>query len=195
MKIHVEEISPVKKKISIEIPEEQVIKEVDSFYKDLGKKAKIKGFRPGKVPRDVLRRYFKDYVKTEVIQKIIQETYPQALTEANLKPVSLPIIDPGEFEDHKPFQYTAVMEVKPEIQLGGYTGLKIEGKKEDVREDEIEERLRSLQNLHANLKTLSEERPIQAGDYVLLDYEASLEGKPIEWEKGDVVPIFPLFSG
>ncbi len=180
MKIHVEEISPVKKKVSIEITEDQVKKEVDSFYKDLGKKAKIKGFRPGKVPRDILKRYFKDYVKTEVIQKLIQETYPQALTEANLKPVSLPIFDPGEFEDHKLFQYTAVIEVKPEIQLGEYTGLKIEGKKEEVREEEVDGRLKSLQNLHANLKTLSEERPIQADDYVVLDYEASLEGKPLE---------------
>lgn len=200
MKIHVDEISPVKKKVSIEIPEDQVIKEVDSFYKDLGKKANIKGFRPGKVPRDILKRYFKDYVKTEVIQKLIQETFPQALTEAHLNPVSLPIFDPGEFEDHKPFQYTAVIEVKPEIQLGEYTGLKIEGKKEEVRDEEIEDRLKSLQNLHANLKALSEERPIQAGDYVILDYEASLEGRPLEEGKavnftvevgsGNFIPAF-----
>ena len=183
MRASAEEISPIKKKISIEIPEDQVHKEVESFYKDLGKKAKIKGFRPGKVPRNILERYFKDYVKTEVVQKLIQDTYPQALSETDLQPVSPPVIDPGEFEGGKSFQYSAVIEVKPDIKLEGYTGLKIEGKKEEVKDEEVEERLRALQNLHANLKTISEARPIQAGDYVIVDYEASMGGKPLEGGK------------
>jgi len=183
MKANVEEISSIKKKVSIEIPEDQVTKEVESFYKDLGKKAKIKGFRPGKVPRDILERYFKDYVKAEVVQKLIQDTYPQALSEADLQPVSPPVIDPGEFVEGKSYQYSAVIETKPDITLGGYTGLKIEGKKEGAKDEEVEERLKALQNLHANLKTLSEVRPIQAGDYVILDYEASMGGKPLEGGK------------
>jgi trigger factor len=183
MKANVEEISSIKKKVSIEIPEDQVTKEVESFYKDLGKKAKIKGFRPGKVPRNILERYFKDYVKAEVIQKLIEETYPKALSETDLQPISPPVIDPGEFEEGKPFQYSAVLEVKPEIKLEGYTGLKIEGKKEEVKDEEVEERLKALQNLHANLKTISEARPIQAGDYVIVDYEASMGGKPLEGGK------------
>jgi len=183
MKTSVEEISSIKKKVFIEIPEDQVNKEVESFYKDLGKKAKIKGFRPGKVPRNILERYFKDYVKTEVVQKLIQDTYPQALSEIDLQPVSPPVIDPGEFEGGKSFQYSAVIEVKPDIKLEGYTGLKIEGKKEEVKDEEVEERLRALQNLHANLKTISEARPIQAGDFVIVDYEASMGGKPLEGGK------------
>jgi trigger factor len=183
MKTSVEEISSIKKKVFIEIPEDQVNKEVESFYKDLGKKAKIKGFRPGKVPRNILERYFKDYVKAEIVQKLIQDTYPQALSETDLQPVSPPVIDPGEFEGGKSFQYSAVIEVKPDIKLEGYTGLKIEGKKEEVKEEEVEERLKALQNLHANLKTISEARPIQAGDYVIVDYEANIGGKPLEGGK------------
>jgi trigger factor len=183
MKASVEEISSVKKKISVEIPEDHVTKEVDSFYKDLGKKAKIKGFRPGKVPRNILERYFKDHVKAEVIQKLIEESYPKALSETDLQPVSPPVIDPGEFEGGKSFQYSAVIEIKPDIKLEGYTGLKIEGKKQELKDEEVEERLKALQNLHANLKTISEARPIQAGDYVILDYEASMGGKPLEGGK------------
>jgi trigger factor len=76
-----------------------------------------------------------------------------------------------------------VIEVKPDIQLEGYTGLKIEGKKEEVKDQEVEERLKALQNLHANLKTISEARPIQTGDYVIVDYEASTGGKPLEGGK------------
>jgi len=183
MNVNVEEISSIKKKVSVEIPGDDVTKEVDSFYKDLGKKAKIKGFRPGKVPRNILERYFKDYVKAEVVQKLIGESYPKALTEANLEPVSPPVIDPGEFNEGKSFQYSAVIDVKPDIKLEGYTGLEIEGKKEELKDEEVEQRLKSLQNLHANLKTVSEGRPIQAGDYVIVDYEASVGGKPLEGAK------------
>jgi trigger factor len=183
MRANAEEISPIKKKISIEIPEDQVTQEVDSFYKELGRTAKIKGFRPGKVPRNILERYFKDYVKTEVVRKLIEESYPEALSETQLEPVSPPVVDPGEFAEGKPFQYSAVIEVKPEIKLEGYTGLKIEGKKEEVKDEEVEERLKALQNLHSNLKTISEVRTIQAGDYVILNYEATLNGKALEGGK------------
>ncbi len=180
MKVSVEEINPIKKKMSVEVPEEQVIKEVDSFYREVSQKAKIKGFRPGKVPRNILERHFKDYVKAEVIQKLIQESYPQALTEAKLHPVSNPLIDPGEMEGGKPFQYAATIEIKPEIKLEGYIGLKIEGKKEGVKDEEVEERLKNLQNIHAQLKTVSDPRPVQPGDFVILDYDASMDNKPLD---------------
>ena len=180
MRVNVEEISPIKKKVNVEVPEDQVIKEVDSFYRELSRKAKIKGFRPGKVPRNILERHFKDYVKTEVIQKLIQESYPQALSEAKLHPISNPLIDPGEMEGGKSFQYAATIEIKPEIKLEGYIGLKIEGKKEGVKDEEVEERLKNLQNIHAQLKTVSDPRPVQPGDFVILDYEASMENKPLD---------------
>jgi len=180
MKVSVEEINSIKKKMSVEVPEDRVIKEVDSFYRELSRKAKIKGFRPGKVPRNILERHFKDYVKAEVIQKLIQESYPQALSEAKLHPISNPFIDPGEMEGGKPFQYAATIEIKPEIKLEGYIGLKIEGKKEEVKDEEVEERLKNLQNIHAQLKTVSDPRPVQSGDFVILDYEASMENKPLE---------------
>ncbi len=183
MRASAEEISPIKKKIAVEIPEDEVGKEVESIYKELGRTAKIKGFRPGKVPRNILERYFKDHVKVEVVRKLIEESYPKALTETHLEPVSPPVVDPGEFEQGKPFQYSAVIEVKPEIKLEGYTGLKIEGKREEVKDEEVEERLKALQNLHSNLKTVSEARTIQAGDFVILNYEASLNGKPLEGGK------------
>jgi trigger factor len=180
MNVNVEDISSIKKKVSIEISEDQVTKEVDSFYRELGRKAKIKGFRPGKVPRNILERHFKDYVKTEVVQKLVQDTYPTALSETNLHPVSNPMIDPGDLESGKPFQYSATIEVKPEIKLEEYLGLNIEGKKEEVKDEEVEERLKGLQNLHANLKTIQEARPIQNGDFVIVDYEARMDGKPLE---------------
>jgi trigger factor len=183
MKASAEEISPIKKKISVEIPEDRVTQEVNSIYKELGRTAKIKGFRPGKVPRNILERYFKDYVKTEVVRKLIEESYPEALAETHLQPVSPPAVDPGEFLEGKPFQYSAVIDVNPEFKLEGYAGLKIEGKREEVKDEEVEERLKALQNLHANLNTISGARPIRAGDFVIVDYEASAGGKSLEGGK------------
>ncbi len=180
MKTDVEEISSVKKKLNIKIPEDEVKKEIDSFYEDLRKKAKIKGFRPGKAPRSILERQFKDYVKAEVMQKLIQDTYPTALTETNLHVVSNPLIDPGELEGGKPFVYSATVEVKPEIKVDGYVGLNVEAKKEEVKDEEVEERLKGLQNLHASLKTISDERAIQTGDYAIIDYEARMDGRTLE---------------
>ncbi len=183
MDVNIEEISPIKKKVTVEIPVEMVSKQIDSAYEGLKKKAKIKGFRPGKAPRSILERYFKDYVKAEVIQKLIEETYQNAISENNLNPISPPLIDPGELEAGKSFQYTAIIEVKPDFQLEEYLGLKIEASREPIKDEEIEERLKNLQNMHASLKTVDEQRPVQAGDYVIIDYEAKEGGKTIEGGK------------
>lgn len=180
MNVSIEEINTVKKRLIVEIPVDLVSKEIDSAYEALKKKAKIKGFRPGKAPRRILEMYFKDYVKTEVIQKLIENTYERAISEKNLQPVSPPLIDPGELEGGKSFQYSAIIEVKPEIQIEGYLGLKLKQNGEPVREEDIEQRLNNLQNLHANLKTIEEDRPIKDGDYVIIDYEAKENGKQLE---------------
>jgi trigger factor len=180
MNVNVEDISSVKKKVKIEIPVEEVTREVDSFYDELRKKAKIKGFRPGKAPRNVLENYFRDYVKAEVTQKLIQETYPAAVSETHLHPVSEPAIEPGELGYGKSFQYSAVIEIKPDIKIEGYIGLSIHGEKEGAKEEEVSERLKELQTLHANLKTITEARSIQKGDYVIIDYDSKMYDKPLE---------------
>ena len=169
MKVNVEDISGVKKKVHVEIPEDQVTKEIDAIYNDLKKTAKIKGFRPGKVPRPILERYFKDYVKGEALQKLIQGTYPKAFEDSHLHAVSTPVIDPQELEIGKPFQYSAIVEIRPDVKIENYLGLNIAGKKEEVKGEEVEERLKGLQNLYSNLKSISEPRPIRNGDIVIVD--------------------------
>jgi trigger factor len=92
-------------------------------------------------------------------------------------------------ESGKPFQYSATIEVKPEIKLEGYLELNIEGRKEEVKDEEVEERLKGLQNLHSNLKTIEETRPIQNGDFVIVDYEARMDGKPLEEGKANDLTV------
>lgn len=189
MKVQVEEISPVRKRVNVEIPEDQVQVAMDAFYKNLGKKTAIKGFRPGKAPRSILERYFKDYAQEEVAQKLIQETFEKAFSEVSIRPVSSPVVEPGELRVGKPFQYSATVDVKPDLKVEGYVGLKLEAKREEVRDEEIEERLKGIQNVHASLRTLAEPRPVQKGDYVILDYEASVEGNVLEGGKATDVSV------
>ena len=184
VKIDVEDIGSTKKRLQIEVPGEIVTKEIDSAYRKLNKKAKVKGFRPGKVPRAILQRYYSDYVKDEVISTLINDTYFKAISDKDIKPVSQPTIDNGTLEEGKAFEYSATVEVKPDIHIKDYLGLQLQGKKAEVVEEDVEKRLRELQNLHAQLVTVEKRKKIGEGDFVIIDYEGFSDGRPFEGSSG-----------
>jgi len=91
--VNVEEISPVKKRFSFDIPWPDVKEELDSAYRAVGKKARIKGFRPGKTPRKVLETYYKDEAEGDAISRIVNRVYWDAVEQAKVIPVAQPVID------------------------------------------------------------------------------------------------------
>jgi trigger factor len=184
VKIDVEDLSSTKKRLQIEVPSEIVTKEIDSAYRKLSKKARVKGFRPGKVPRAILQRYYGDYVKDDVISTLINDTYFKAISDKDIKPVSQPTIDNGTLEEGKAFEYSAIVEVKPDIHVKDYLGLHFRGKKADVVGEDVEKRLRHLQDLHAQLVTTEERRKVREGDFVIIDFEGFSDGKPFEGSSG-----------
>jgi len=184
VKIDVEDLSSTKKRLQIEVPGEVVTKEINSAYRKLSKKARIKGFRPGKVPRTILQRYYGDYVKDDVISTLVNDTYFKAISDKDIKPVSQPTIDNGTLEEGKAFEYSAIVEVKPDIHVKDYLGLRLRGKKADVVGEDVEKRLRHFQNLHAQLVTTEERKKVREGDFVIIDYEGSSDGKPFEGSIG-----------
>ncbi|UCG79811.1 MAG: trigger factor family protein, partial [Desulfobacterales bacterium] len=113
MKIDVQDISTVKKTLNVEIPEDEVTRELDKSYRTLRKNAKIKGFRPGKVPLSILERRFRKDVHAEVSGQLIQNSYVEALRETELVPLGEPVVDPPELEKGKPYHYSATIEVRP----------------------------------------------------------------------------------
>ena len=115
MQVTVEDLSSVKKRLHIEIAPDRVTQELDSAYRQLKKTAKIKGFRPGKVPRSVLERMFKKDVHADVSSRLIQESFMDALKETELQVVGNPQVDPPELAIDSPFAYDATVEVKPAI--------------------------------------------------------------------------------
>ena len=177
MKIELEQVSPIRKKMTVVLSSELVDKEVEKAYSKLQKSVRLRGFRPGKAPLPILQRYFKVQVEDDVITSLVEDSYPKALDEHKMSPVSQPIIEKGVLEKGKEFSYTASFEIKPAIEVQGYTGLALEKEKLQVTEADIDEQLLKLQNSHATLKTI-EGRAVQAGDCALIDYDGTIEGKP-----------------
>ena len=180
MTVEIEEISAIEKKITITIRPEVVDKNLDSAYKNLGKRVKIKGFRQGKIPRSILERYYKDQVNGEVITQLVNDSYFKALDEHGIMPVAQPVIDNAHLEKGKEFTYSAKVEVRPEIQVKEYVGMEIQKEKASVTDEDVEKRLAELQQSNAQLQEIDEPRPVQTGDYVIIDYEGFDGDNPIE---------------
>jgi len=179
MQVKVEDLSSVKKAIYIEIPEERITRELDRAYEDLKKKAKLKGFRPGKAPRGVLERYFKKDVHADVSSKLIQESFLDAIKEAELKIVGTPKIDPPELQTKTPYKYSAVVEVRPEIGDLNFSGLALKKTLYRIDEKEVDGQLSMLRKNLAKHVPIEEDRPLAEGDFAVIDYEGFRDGQPV----------------
>jgi trigger factor len=180
MQVSVEDINSVKKTLHIEIPEADVVSELDKAYNELKKKAKVKGFRPGKVPRSVVVRLFKKDVHADVTSKLIQSSFMDALKETDLNIVGTPQVDPPELQDSGPYKYDATVEIPPEIEDIDYKGLALKRTTYQVTDDEIDAQLKMLQKNMAQNQKVEPARPAQDGDFVLIDYEGFKDGQPFE---------------
>ena len=178
MQVSVEDINSVKKTLHIEIPEETVVQELDKAYNRLRKKAKVKGFRPGKVPRSVVVRLFKKDVHADVTSNLIQSSFVDALKETDLKIVGTPNVDPPELKATGPYRYDATVEISPEIEDIEYRSLPLKRTNYEVSEKEIEAQLKMLQKNMAQHQKIAEDRPVQKDDFVLIDFEGFREGRP-----------------
>jgi len=174
--IKVEEISPVKKKISFEIPWEEVRKELDAAYRTVGKKAKIKGFRPGKTPRHILETYYREDAEGEAVSNLVQRSFEEALEANNLLPVARPQIEQAGIETEKSFTYNATVEVAPVIEPQGYEGISLQRQDASVTDKDVDARLEELRNMYSSLQDVEGNRPVQIGDFLLIDFEGKLGG-------------------
>jgi len=178
MKVNVEDVSSVKKTLHIEIPEETVVKELDTAYMQLKKNAKVKGFRPGKAPRSVLERMYKKDVNADVLSRLIQSSFADAVKETDLKIIGSPKVDPPDLEAKGAYAYDAEVEVRPELDDIEVKGLKLRRTNYKAGEDEIAIQLQALQKNMAKQEKIEEDRPAAKDDYVVIDYEGFQNGKP-----------------
>ncbi len=178
MKIEVIDIDRVKKKVEVIFPEEKVTELREGVYEELKKHAKIKGFRPGKVPRSILTNYYKDYINDEVKKRLIEFSMADALSEAKVEPLTEPVID---FMDEKEqYGYTIECEVMPEIEVPEYKGVEVEVDAIQVVDEDIDKRLDGLRQMHAEMITKDSDAGAQKGDFVIIKYQGYIDDKPLK---------------
>jgi len=201
MKVTIEPVSAVQKKLSFEIPPDRVGEELEKAYRTFQQSARIKGFRAGKVPRLLLERQFGEQVAAEVGSRLVEESYAKALAEHLLSVVAQPQIVTEKLIPGQPFRYSATVEVRPDITVQDYEGIEVEKQIVKVGAAEIESALQRLAESLAQLHPVTERDSVEQGDVVRLDYSAFLNGKPIAGlqGKGRLVEIgkesiFPGFS-
>ncbi|MFH1058849.1 MAG: trigger factor [Pseudomonadota bacterium] len=191
MKVNVEELSSVQRRLTVEVPAAEVDKLLDGLFRRLNRQAKIKGFRPGKVPRAILEKYYGPQILAEAAESLIGENYTQALEETKLDPVAKPDFDfdlPAAGQD---YNFTVTLDVRPEFELdaGLYKGLKLKEPELAVTDEELGKRLEALAERQAMLAPLEEPRPAQTGDVVIIDYQSFKAGQAVEGGAADNVEV------
>ena len=189
MKATVEDISSIKKKIEVIIPHTRVTKDLDNAYSVLSKQARIKGFRPGKAPRSILERMYKEDVENEVINNLISDAYPKALEEQDLHPVGMPVLEKGKLARDKDFIFSATVDVAPKIEPHDYSGMELEKEKFELTDERVDSQLENIRSAHAQLEAIEEDRPLQEGDAAIINYKGYRDDQPLDEVKNENFPV------
>jgi trigger factor len=185
MKYAVEEITPVKKRLSVEIPGEVVREEIAHAYSHLSKTARIPGFRKGKVPQAILEKKFAEEVKDDVLKKLIPDYYHKAVEESGIDPIEYPQIEKVALDMNAPLSFKATVEVRPQFELKSYLDLPIKIKKLEVTEENVGHSLESLREMQGSLEPWDGDHAIAEKDYITLDFESFIDDKPMEGGKAE----------
>jgi trigger factor len=180
MQVAVEKLSPVLLQLAVQITKERVNEELSKAYRELGKSAKIRGFRPGKAPRQVLAHMYGPRVSRDVAQRLVDETYGKALSEQNVQAVSQPAIETQPVKDNEPFSYTARVEIVPHIESVKYDGFEVKRPSVAVTDELLEAELKSLQRANSTLEPLKDKRAAKTGDHVTIDFDVLVDGEVVE---------------
>ena len=179
MQVNLQKLSPVLVELDVQVAADRVKNEIDKAFAAVARTAKVRGFRPGKAPRKVLAHMFGARIAADVAQRLVDETFPQAVSQHNVQPVNSPAIEPQKIVESQPFSYKARVEIVPEIESVKYDGLAAKKPKLEVTKEQISEQLEALRREHATLEPPEAARPAQAGDVVTIDFSVEVDGETI----------------
>lgn len=183
------EESPTLQRLEVTVPEQRVRKAFDRAYKDLSKTARVKGFRPGKVPRKVLERMYEGALGEDIERTLVNETLSDALTEAGLEPVSTPSVDAKPPTSGAPFTYVALVEVRPPIELPELEGLPGKRPVVLVGDDEVEKELEQIRERNAAMVEEAEGTEAENGHFLTVDFVGRIDGEAFEGGTGRDVEL------
>jgi trigger factor len=158
---------------------EEIKEALTESYKRVVNKVNLPGFRKGHIPRPVLESHFgKTVLHEDAMEILVTKGYLQALDEFSLEPIDQPKLEVVEpFNEEQPFRFKITVEVLPEVELGQYKGLEVPKVQPEVTEEQVAERLKNLQDRHAEL-VLSEKQVVENGDFAVIDFEGYIDGQP-----------------
>lgn len=182
MKVAVEELEACKRRLQVEAPQDLVQQAWEEAYGRVSRQARLPGFRRGHVPRNLVKLHFADEVRREVARRLIPQVYRQAVAEAQIHPVEDPDFNEVTLEEGSPLKFTAVVEIKPAISLGAYTGLSVQHSPAAVSDADVDKALEHLREQHAVFTSV--ERAADVGDLAIVDYTLTLEGMEPRSEQG-----------
>lgn len=185
MEYNVEDISPVKKMVKIQVPAEEIHASLAATTALYSKDVDIKGFRKGKVPSSVIEGKFKKQIYKEAATELINLHINQILSELKVKPLSGLEVDAGQMKRGEDFHYSINFEVAPQFELPDYSGIIIEEEDVQFNPDEVRAVIDRIRKNLAELVPVEEERPPRDGEAVVIDFEASKDGRPVEGVKVD----------
>ena len=185
MQVSLEKSAGLERRMKVKVPAERVEREVETRLKSLTKRAKIDGFRPGKVPLTVVKQRFGEQVHSEVVTDLMQSSFNEALAQEKLNPAGGPRIDSVDATPGKDLQFTAIFEVYPEVKLKGLDGIKVERPVVEVTAADVDDMVDNLRRQRAGWESVT--RAAAKGDRVQIDFEGSLDGVPFQGGKGEKV--------
>lgn len=189
MSLQVEKLEKNMAKLTIEVGADELEKAIEKAYQKQKKQISIPGFRKGKVPRQMVEKmYGKEVFYEDAANELIPDAYDKALSECEEDIVSSPKIEVTQIEAGKPFVFTAMVALKPEVKLGKYKGLKIDKIDTEVTEEEIDAQINRERENNARNITV-EDRPVKDGDMTTLDFEGFVDGVAFEGGKGENYPL------
>jgi trigger factor len=181
MNVRIEDVSPVEKKLIVEIPWNTVADRLGAAYRELGKGVALKGFRKGKAPRSVLEQIYAPRVHAEVAYQLVRESFFTANAQHKLGAVAEPRVEQGgQIKKGEPFSFAAIVEIKGDVTVDGWQGLGIERRKLDIPEAEVDKALEALRKEHTELVPIEDRQVTQAGDVVILHVRGTIGEHPID---------------
>ncbi len=175
MQVSVESTSALERRMTVGVPAERIETEVNKRLQQTASRAKVPGFRPGKVPMSVIRQRYEDSARQEALGDLIQATYYEAIVAQKLNPAGAPAVEPKVFEKGKDLEYVATFEVFPEIQLAGFDGLTIERQQADVQDSDVDNMLEILRKQNTRFEAV--ERAAENGDQLNIDFVGKIDGE------------------
>jgi trigger factor len=179
VKTDVEELSPTRVRLSVEVPFDELKPSLDKAYREVGRQVRIPGFRPGRVPPPVIdRRVGRDVVLSQAVNDAMPDLYARAVVEGDVYALGQPEVEITSLDDGEELTFTVEVDIRPKFELPDLASLAVTVDDTLVTPDEVAEYLGSLQERFASLKAV--QRPVENGDYVSIDLSASVDGQPVE---------------